>query len=67
MREGAWHPRRNQCHDNDLSWGLFKSSQNTRHEFLRAVRHQTDKKAGTVERNVTLDFVRGAPFWGSCY
>ena len=45
--------------------GLFKSSQNTRQEFLRAVRHHNySDRAGTMERNVTLDFVRGVAILG---
>ena len=43
--------------------GLFKSSQNTRQEFLRA--YVTTTKTGRVhERNVTLDFVRGVAILG---
>ncbi len=67
LREGAWHPRCNQCHDNDLSWIVQIQSEYAPRVSARCASSQLIKRQEPWSATSRSILFAASPFWGSCY
>ncbi len=68
LREGAWHPRCNQCHDNDLSWWIVQiQSEYAPRVSARCAPSQLIKRQEPWSATSRSILFAASPFWGSCY
>lgn len=68
LRESAWHPRRNQCHNNDLSWWIVQiQSEYAPRISARCASSQLIKRQEPWSATSRSILFAASPFWGSCY